>query len=156
MIKIVLLYQFSHETLGIKQHMAWRQILENWKCLQSFQHVRTSKNHSSWDDKLCYQSPSLQIQENEKISSIQIFHHLLYAVNLGIHAIQEIAWIPKQEKSQGKNELPGRTFSGELGWKNLVWWFFCATITTNLGDHFSSRNLHACREGKIFAPDYFL
>lgn len=39
--------------------------------------------------------------------------------------------------------LPGGTLSGEPCWKNFVWWFFCATITTNLGDHFSSRNLQA-------------
>lgn len=39
--------------------------------------------------------------------------------------------------------LPGGTLSGPLSWKNLVWWFFWAMITVNLGFHVSSRNLHA-------------
>lgn len=42
-----------------------------------------------------------------------------------------------------ENILPGWTLSGDPGWKNIVWWFFCAIITRNLGHHFSSRNLQA-------------
>lgn len=46
---------------------------------------------------------------------------------------------------------PGGTLSGDPDWKNFVWWFFCATITANFGDHFSSRNLHAwkCQSVKL-------
>lgn len=41
-------------------------------------------------------------------------------------------------------DLPGGTLSGDPGWKNFVWWFFWATMTTNFGVQFSSRNLQAC------------
>lgn len=44
---------------------------------------------------------------------------------------------------------PGGTLSGEFGWKNFVWWFFCAIMTVNLGFHFSSRNLQAWGKYKI-------
>jgi hypothetical protein len=44
-----------------------------------------------------------------------------------------------------------------------VWWFFCATITVNLGDQLPPRNSHACiihphseaQDHKKTAEDYF-
>lgn len=44
---------------------------------------------------------------------------------------------------------PGWTLSGDPAWKNLVWWFFWATISRNFGFHVSSRKSQAWRIAEI-------
>jgi hypothetical protein len=40
-----------------------------------------------------------------------------------------------------ESSIPGGTFSRALAWNSFIWWFFCATITVNLGTSTSSRYL---------------
>lgn len=93
------------------------------RCLQSFQRVRTYKSHTFLDGRHCYQSQFLDSTKGETLQNCTRLH---------------------SKCTNNTVYIPGGTFSGAPGWKNFVWWFFWATITTNFGFHLSSRNLHDC------------